>query len=77
MAYLNRITGEVESSDMLTDRLGVRPTRKVDANLAVDGYVRLKVTDTDGTVTGQLWYDASEGKLKFRDSTAVRTVTSA
>ena len=37
----------------------------------------LKVTDTDGTTEGELWYDNSEDKLKFKTSAGVATVTSA
>jgi hypothetical protein len=41
-----------------------------------DRYVRLKITDTDGTVNGQLWMDDSEDVLKFLDSSgAVKTIS--
>jgi len=41
------------------------------------GYVKLHITDTDGTVEGQIWYDASEDKLKFKTAAGVETITSA
>lgn len=37
----------------------------------------LPTTDTDGTVTGSIWYDASENKLKFKTAGGVETITSA
>jgi len=40
-------------------------------------YVQLGKTDTDGTVEGQIWYDASEDKLKFKTAAGVETITSA
>lgn len=40
-------------------------------------YVVLFITDTDGTVEGSLWYDASEDKLKFKTGAGVETITSA
>ncbi len=51
--------------------------------LSPAGYVdlasqlKLLITDTDGTVEGQLWYDASEDKLKFKTAAGVETITSA
>jgi len=41
------------------------------------GYITLKITDTDGTVEGQIWYDASEDKLKFKTAAGTETITSA
>ena len=41
------------------------------------GYIVPLITDTDGTVEGSIWYDASENKLKFRTSSGVETITSA
>lgn len=40
-------------------------------------YLGLLQTDTDGTVEGQIWYDASENKLKFFNGSTVETITSA
>ena len=37
----------------------------------------LPITDTDGTVEGAIWYDASEDKLKFKTAAGVETITSA
>lgn len=37
----------------------------------------LPITDTDGTVEGSLWYDASEDKLKFKTAAGVETITSS
>ncbi len=51
--------------------------------LSPGGYVdltaqlKLLITDTDGTVEGQIWYDASEDKLKFKTAAGVETITSA
>ena len=45
-------------------------------SLILDSYLKLRVTDTDGTVEGQIWYDASEDKLKFKTAAGVETVTS-
>lgn len=36
----------------------------------------LPITDTDGTVEGSIWYDASEDKLKFKTAAGVETITS-
>ena len=40
-------------------------------------YTQMLITDTDGTVEGTVWYDASEDKLKFKTGAGVETVTSA
>lgn len=40
-------------------------------------YLGLLITDTDGTVEGSLWYDASEDKLKFKTAAGVETITSS
>lgn len=47
------------------------------ADIQCQKKLRLLVTDTDGTVEGQLWYDASEDKLKFKTAAGVETITSA
>lgn len=39
--------------------------------------LKLHITDTDGAVEGQIWYDASEDKLKFKTAAGVETITSA
>lgn len=46
-------------------------------NSVFSGYMIPKITDTDGTVEGSIWYDASEDKLKFKTATGVETITSA
>ena len=46
-------------------------------DIPVNGYLVLKITDTDSSTEGALWYDASENKLKFYNGTAVQTITSA
>ena len=43
-------------------------------NMNLDGYLKLKVTDTDGATEGQLWYDDSENVLKYYNGTIVKTV---
>jgi len=45
-------------------------------NLTMIGYIVMKITDTDGSVEGSLWYDASEDKLKFKTAAGVETITS-
>lgn len=40
-------------------------------------FTKLKVTDTDGTVKGELWYDDSENKLKVKTAVGVETITSS
>ena len=42
-----------------------------------DGYIKLKITDTDGGTEGEIWYDASEDKLKFKTAAGVETITSS
>jgi len=41
------------------------------------GHLGLRVTDTDGDKAGEIWYDASENKLKFFNGSTVETVTSS
>ncbi len=43
---------------------------------AATDYIKLGITDTNGTVEGQIWYDASEDKLKFKTAAGVETITS-
>ena len=43
----------------------------------VGGYLGLQITDSDSSVEGDVWYDASEDKLKFRTAAGVETITSA
>jgi len=40
-------------------------------------YIIPLITDTDGTVEGSIWYDASEDKLKFKTAAGVETITSS
>jgi hypothetical protein len=46
-------------------------------DLSSVGYITLKITDTDGDTEGQVWYDASEDKLKFKTAAGVETITSS
>ncbi len=46
-------------------------------DLKLFGHLTVLITDTDGDTEGQLWYDASEDKLKFKTAAGVETVTSA
>ena len=55
--------------DLGTSSLGWR-------DIFLGRYIRLGITDTNGTVEGQVWYDASEDKLKFKTAAGVETVTS-
>lgn len=47
------------------------------ATFAATCFPVLPITDTDGTVEGSIWYDASEDKLKFKTAAGVETITSA
>ena len=58
-------------------RLGNDLYYQVLTKVTTNNYVKLKVTDVDGAITGQLWYDESENKLKFKTVTAVETITSS
>ena len=46
-------------------------------NSVFGGYIIPLITDTNGTVEGSIWYDASEDKLKFKTAAGVETITSA
>lgn len=37
---------------------------------------KLLVTDTDGTIEGSIWYDASDNKLKVKTASGVEIITS-
>ena len=50
---------------------------KITGNIELDGYLKLKITDTDGDTEGQIWYDASEDKLKYRAAASTKTITSS
>lgn len=46
-------------------------------HVTLRGYLGLLITDTDGTVNGQMWIDDSEDLVKFKDSAGtVKTVGS-
>ena len=45
-------------------------------NITKVGYIILKITDIDGATEGQIWYDASENKVKFKTAVGVETITS-
>jgi len=40
-------------------------------------YIKLHITDIDGIAEGQIWYDASEDKLKFKTASGVETISSS
>ena len=46
------------------------------SQVAIIGYLQLHKTDVDGAVEADLWYDASEDKLKFKTAAGVETITS-
>jgi hypothetical protein len=48
-----------------------------DGVVTLGSYITLHITDTDGAVEGELWYDASENKLKFYNGATVETITSS
>jgi hypothetical protein len=48
-----------------------------DISMNGTSYLKLPIHDTDGTVEGSLWYDASEDKLKFKTAAGVETITSS
>jgi hypothetical protein len=52
-------------------------TMDKNSNAQVGGYLGLVQTDTDSAIEGDIWYDASENKLKFYNGAAVETITSA
>lgn len=68
-------TTDLTPADNGTYSIGTTSKRVKDIFLG--GYVQLGITDTDGTVEGALWYDASEDKLKFKTAGGVETITSA
>jgi hypothetical protein len=47
------------------------------AGMVMSDHLTLHITDTDGTAEGDIWYDASEDKLKFKTAAGVETITSA
>jgi hypothetical protein len=55
------------------DSAGAVDTQSIICN----AHLELLKTDTDGTREGQIWYDASEDKLKFKTAGGVETITSA
>lgn len=46
-------------------------------SLNCNAHLKLLITDTDGIAEGQIWYDASEDKLKFKTAAGVETISSA
>ena len=44
---------------------------------AFSGYIGFFITDSDSSTEGDIWYDASEDKLKFKTAAGVETITSA
>ncbi len=76
--------GTEESIDLKLDGVSMfKLYGKADSAGAVDErslvcgtYLQLLSTDTDGIATGQLWYDTSENKLKFKTAAGVETITS-
>jgi len=46
------------------------------ANLNLSDYLGLFITDTDSATEGDIWYDASEDKLKFKTAAGIETITS-
>jgi len=73
--FRSNVTHCVRPADTNDINFGSESKNWKDAYFA--GYVKLGITDTDGTVEGQLWYDASEDKLKFKTASGVETITSA
>ena len=73
--FRSNVTHCVRPADNNDINFGSESKNWKDAYFA--GYVKLGITDTDGTVEGQLWYDASEDKLKFKTASGVETITSA
>ena len=61
-------------SDTTLDLNGAIST---DGVVTLGSYITLYITDVDGAVEAELWYDASENKLKFFNGAAVETITSA
>ena len=69
-------TFEFQEATVISSTAGaitISPTTYVDFTT----HIKLAITDTDGAVEGQIWYDASEDKLKFKTAAGVETITSA
>jgi len=49
----------------------------ITGEVQLGAHLKLHVTDTDGDTEGDIWYDASEDKLKYKTATGVETITSA
>jgi hypothetical protein len=56
---------------------GTEAVNITSTNSTFSGYIGLKITDSDSATEGELWYDASEDKLKFRTAAGVETITSS
>ena len=63
------------NTQTLTNKTLTAPTSTA-AVIAMGDHLTLHITDTDGTTEGDLWYDASEDKLKFKTAVGVETITS-
>ena len=48
-----------------------------DSNMNGTSYLKLPIHDTNATLEGSIWYDASEDKLKFKTGAGVGTITSS
>jgi len=46
------------------------------SGMVMSDHLTLHITDTDGATEGDIWYDASEDKLKFKTAAGVETITS-
>lgn len=64
------------NTQTLTNKTLTAPTLTA-AIIAMADHLTLHITDTDGTTEGDIWYDASEDKLKFRTAAGTETITSA
>jgi hypothetical protein len=70
-------TGTGAPTSVLTERVRVTGDGSVTRFQLTDCYLGLMVTDTDSSTKGDIWYDDSEDKIKFRTGSGVETVTSA
>ncbi len=66
-------TGEVSIITGGTEAINVSSSQLV----TLSSKLVLEITDSDGTVEGSIWYDASEDKLKFKTAAGVETITSS
>jgi hypothetical protein len=66
-----------QASEIRTISNGALTLNAGTSHVAMASHLGLLITDTDSAVEGDIWYDASEDKLKFKTAAGVETITSA